>query len=129
MPGTDPQIPLVFSGPDNPTLEPMLASLRNLGPKSVLMLRQAGISTVKELRELGAVKAYAIVKRSGANASLNLLWAIEGALSGRTWQEVARSDRLSLLLLLEQEQVSEPDTKQKARTLRPGRGPHRHGLP
>ena len=97
----------------------MIASLRNLGPKSEVMLRQAGISTVEELLALGSVKAYALVKRSGANASLNLLWAMEGALSGRPWQEVAKSDRLSLLLLLEQEQVSQPGTTgQKALTRR-----------
>ena len=47
----------------------MIASLRNLGPKSEFMLRQAGISTVEELRTLGAVKAYALVKCSGVNAS------------------------------------------------------------
>ncbi|HLY96975.1 MAG TPA: TfoX/Sxy family DNA transformation protein, partial [Sideroxyarcus sp.] len=51
--------------------------------------------------ELGAVRAYAQVKRSGACSSLNLLWAMEGALSGRHWQEVAKHDRLRLLLELE----------------------------
>ncbi len=90
-------------------LKLMMASLRNLGPKSEAMLRQAGIGTVEELRALGAVKAYALVKRSGVSASLNLLWAMEGALSGRPWQEVAKSDRLSLLLQLEQAQATQPD--------------------
>jgi DNA transformation protein len=79
----------------------MPGQLRNLGPKSEAMLRRAGITTVARLRELGAVRAYVMVKRSGANASLNLLWALEGALSGRPWQEVAKSDRLSLLLQAE----------------------------
>jgi hypothetical protein len=35
------------------------------------------------------------------NASLNLLWALEGALSGLSWQTVTREHRLSLLLALE----------------------------
>lgn len=86
----------------------MIASLRNLGPKSEAMLRQVGIHTVEDLRTLGSVKAYVRVKRSGANASLNLLWAMEAALSGRSWQEVAKADRLSLLLQLEQEQAAYP---------------------
>ena len=108
----------------------MIASLRNLGPKSEVMLRQAGISTVEELRELGAVKAYALVKRSGVNASLNLLWAMEGALSDRPWQEVAKSDRLSLLLLLEQEQVSQPGTTGEKALTRHSRGtPQKRGAP
>lgn len=78
------------------------------------MLRQVGIHTVEELCALGAVKAYVRVKRSGANASLNLLWAMEAALSGRSWQEVAKSDRLSLLLQVEQEQAADPATTEAA---------------
>lgn len=65
------------------------------------MLVQAGIHTLEQLRELGAVRAYVQVKRSGANSSLNLLWAIEGALSRRHWQDVAKHDRLRLLLDME----------------------------
>ena len=78
-----------------------LADLLNLGPKSAQMLAQAGIHTLAQLRELGAVRAYVQVKRAG-HASLNLLWALEGALSGRHWQEVAKQDRLRLLLALEE---------------------------
>jgi DNA transformation protein len=36
--------------------------------------------------------------------SLNLLWALEGALTGRPWQEVAVADRASLLMALEDAQ-------------------------
>jgi DNA transformation protein len=78
-----------------------ISTLLNFGPKSQQMLAQAGIHTIEQLRELGAVRAYVQVKRSGACSSLNLLWAMEGALSGRHWQEVARHDRLRLLLELE----------------------------
>lgn len=45
--------------------------------------------------------AYLAVKRTGANASLNLLWALEGALTGRDWRLVAREERTALLLLLD----------------------------
>jgi DNA transformation protein len=78
-----------------------IADLPNFGPKSQQMLAHAGIHTLEQLRGLGAVRAYVQVKRSGACSSLNLLWAMEGALSGRHWQEVAKHDRLSLLLELE----------------------------
>jgi DNA transformation protein len=78
-----------------------IADLPNFGPKSKQMLAQAGIHTVAQLRELGAASAFVQVKRSGACSSLNLLWAIEGALSGRHWQEVAKHDRLRLLMELE----------------------------
>ena len=78
-----------------------IADLPNFGPKSQQMLAQAGIHTLEQLREPGAVRAYVQVKRSGACSSLNMLRAMEGALSGRHWQEVAKHDRLSLLLELE----------------------------
>lgn len=77
------------------------AGLPNLGPRSVEMLRSAGILSVAELRQLGAVAAFARVRRSGAKASLNLLWALEGALSGLSWRTVAAESRLRLLLELE----------------------------
>ena len=80
----------------------MNAKLPNLGPKSEAMLHRAGISTEQQLRTLGAVRAYVMVKRNSANASLNLLWALEGALTNRSWQEVAKTERLSLLLQVEQ---------------------------
>ncbi len=76
--------------------------LPNLGPKSRAMLRGAGIHTVAELRRLGSVAAYCKVKRLSSGASLNLLWALEGALTGLPWQVVAREHRTSLLLALEQ---------------------------
>ncbi|MEQ1673654.1 MAG: TfoX/Sxy family protein [Candidatus Nitrotoga sp.] len=76
-------------------------NLPSLGSKSRQMLAQAGIHSIKELRKLGAVRAYLQVKSSDSKASLNLLWALEGALSERHWQDVANRDRLRLLLELE----------------------------
>ena len=78
-----------------------LARLPNLGPKSQAMLNAAGIHTLADLHRVGSVVAYLQVKRQGGNASLNLLWALEGAISGLPWQEVAREHRTSLLLALE----------------------------
>ena len=79
-----------------------LAALPNLGPKSQQMLEKAGIRSLAQLKKLGAVAAYSKVKHSGGSASLNLLWALEGALTDLPWQVVAREHRTSLLLALEQ---------------------------
>ena len=79
-----------------------VATLPNLGPKSQQMLEAAGIRTLAQLKKLGSVVAYAKVKRCSGSASLNLLWALEGALTGLPWQVVAREHRTSLLLALEQ---------------------------
>lgn len=78
-----------------------IADLQGLGPKSQQMLAAAGISTIAQLRRLGAVRAFARVRALQGNTSLNLLWALEGALTGLPWQVVAREHRLSLLLALE----------------------------
>jgi DNA transformation protein len=78
-----------------------LSGLPNLGPKSVAMLAMAGIKTVSQLRKVGAVQAYVATKAANPQASLNLLWAMEGALTGRDWKTVAESERASLLMALE----------------------------
>ena len=80
----------------------MKGRLRNLGPKSLAMLAAAGIESVAQLNALGAVKMYILVREEWPGASLNLLWALEGALSDQDWREVARHKRLSLLMELEQ---------------------------
>jgi len=78
-----------------------LAARANLGPKSARMLAGVGITSFHQLERLGAVAAYAKVKRAGLGASLNLLWALEGAITETHWRIVAKERRLSLLLALE----------------------------
>lgn len=84
-----------------------IRDLRNLGPRSEQMLADAGIFTAEELRRRGALEAYLAVHRAGAGGrSLNLLWALAGALEpwpeGRDWREVANSEaRLPMMLALE----------------------------
>lgn len=79
----------------------MIGKLRNLGGASEKMLVAAGITTEAELRRKGAAAAFVAVKRAGCKPSVNLLWAIEGALTNRDWKNVAKTDRLSLLSQVE----------------------------
>lgn len=78
------------------------ATIFNLGPKSAEMLSAAGITSIEQLTALGSVRAFTQVKRVHPGASLNLLWALEGALTGEPWQLVAKEHRTSLLLALEE---------------------------
>lgn len=71
-----------------------VSRLRNLGPKSARLLAEAGITTIAELRMLGAVKAY---KRVEDKASLNLLWAIAAGLADRDWRTLTAKEKGSLL--------------------------------
>jgi DNA transformation protein and related proteins len=83
-----------------------LAQLANLGPKSAQFMQRAGITSFEQLKHLGAVRAYSMVKHIEPSASLNLLWALEGAISGLHWQQVAKEHRTSLLLALETHEQS-----------------------
>jgi DNA transformation protein and related proteins len=76
--------------------------LDGIGPRSREMLKAAGITTLAQLRELGAVTAYVKVKQAGCRPSLNFLWGLESVLTGEHWQAVAKKHRLSLLSALEQ---------------------------
>ena len=83
-----------------------IRDLRNLGPRSEQLLADIGIYSVAQLRERGAVRIYVQLKRAGVAHSLNMLWALAGAMEpwpeGRHWREVSRGDtRLSLLLAVE----------------------------
>ena len=75
-----------------------VASLRNLGPKSAMMLMEAGIRTLDELEKLGAVRAYARVKALRPKfASLNLLWALAAGLENRDWRDLAKHEKDALM--------------------------------
>ena len=83
-----------------------IRDLRNLGARSEEILAVVGIHSVAQLRDRGVVRTYVQLKRAGVSRSLNMLWALAGALEpwpeGRHWREVARGDtRLSLLLAVE----------------------------
>jgi len=90
-----------------------LRDLRNLGVRSEQLLAGIGIRTAEELRRRGAVQSYVDLKRAKGQASLNLLWALAGALEpwpeGTHWREISRSDaRLSLLLAVEDLELKTP---------------------
>lgn len=78
-----------------------LSALPNLGPRSAALLAPVGLRTLADLRRVGSVAAYVQARRSGQPVSLNLLWAMEGALTGERWQTVARRERTRLLLALD----------------------------
>jgi len=72
-------------------------NLRNIGPKSAALLRAAGIDSFENLREIGAVAAYRRVNFADPRAvSLNMLWALQGALTDQDWRGIppAEKDRL-----------------------------------
>ena len=63
-----------------------------------MMLAEAGIRTVDELRAIGPARAYArVIAIRKRGASLNLLWSMAAGLEDRGWQEVTAKEKASLL--------------------------------
>lgn len=72
--------------------------IRNVGPKSAAWLRQVGVRSIEDLRDTGVVATFMKVRRAGFRPSLNLLYAMEGALLDCHWQDVPEERRSELLL-------------------------------
>jgi DNA transformation protein len=71
--------------------------LRNIGPKGMAWLRQTGVRSLEDLREVGALAAYVRVRRAGFKPSLNLLYALEGAILDCHWQQIPDARRTDLV--------------------------------
>ena len=71
--------------------------LRNIGPKSAAWLRQVGLRSREDLQAAGSVGAFVKVRRAGFKPSLNLLYALEGALQDCHWQELSEAQRAALV--------------------------------
>jgi hypothetical protein len=83
-----------------------IRDLRNLGPRSEVMLAGIGLLTADQLRARGALESYLALRRAGITGNLNMLWSLVGALDpwpeGTDWREVSAGEqRLPLLLAVE----------------------------
>jgi len=85
--------------------------LRNIGPKSAAWLRQVGLRSAEDLVAVGAVQAFVKVKRAGFKPSLNLLYALEGALQDCHWHDVPEPRRQQLLAELETANAALPPAR------------------
>lgn len=68
-------------------LEP-IETLLNLGPKSSEWLSEIGIHNRGDLEKIGPINAYKALKKIRSEVSLNLLYAMVGALSDISWKEI-----------------------------------------
>ena len=89
------------------------AKLRNIGPKSMAWLRQTGVRTLDDLKDVGALAAYVRVKRAGFKPSLHLLYALEGAILDCHWQEIPDTRRSELIVAAESAVALLPQPKGK----------------
>ena len=92
----------VANSPPGPASEPAVDASPGLGPKSRAMLAGIGITSAQQLRERDPFEVYAELKATHTGVSLNMLYGLIGAVENRPWRDVARDDRTSILLRLEE---------------------------
>ncbi len=75
--------------------------LMNLGPKSLMWLRNCGITRISQLRKIGAVAAWHKVRDQFPAASMNLLWALAAGLEDRDWRSLTDEEKQQIRATLE----------------------------
>ena len=80
-----------------PPREAALTTLRNIGPACARWLVAAGITTPEEVHARGAVAVFRqVAMHRAGDVSLNLLYALEGAVRGVRWDHLPPDVRASL---------------------------------
>nr|WP_086938749.1 TfoX/Sxy family DNA transformation protein [Thaumasiovibrio occultus] len=75
-----------------------IKDLPNLRLANERMLKKVGITTVDELVDTGSLEAFRSLRDiQGDNLNLELLWALEGAITGQHWSVVSENRRKELL--------------------------------
>jgi len=82
--------------------------IRNVGPKSAAWLRQVGVRTLEDLVRVGPVEVFLKVKRAGFRPSLNLLYAMAGAIDDCHWTDLPEDRRAALVADLEAAEAVNP---------------------
>lgn len=77
-------------------LDTPVESLKNLGPTTADWLHQVGVHTRADLERVGAASTFRLLLDREATASLNLLWALHGALHEIDWREVSEQEKAKL---------------------------------
>lgn len=81
-----------------------MTALKNIGPKSRVWLAEIGIHTLEDLEALGAVETYRRLKANRpTEVSLNMLWALQGALLNIHWNALSPDMKADLRAHVESE--------------------------
>lgn len=96
------------------------AKIRNIGPKSAAWLRQVGIRSEEDIKQAGALAVFMKVRKAGFRPSLNLLYALEGAVQDCHW--TALGDQRKSELVLEVKAIEDGKAPKSWNWWRPGAG-------
>lgn len=67
-----------------------LLQLKNLGIASVNILNAIGVHSRSELQTMGPVQAYVRIKERGIHVSKVMLYALQGALDDKHWNDLSK---------------------------------------
>ncbi|KLV07086.1 DNA transformation protein [Photobacterium aquae] len=75
-----------------------IKDLPNLRLANERMLKKAGIATIEELKNAGSINAFkALQATHSGSLAIDMLWQLEGAISGRHWTVIPPERRQQLL--------------------------------
>ncbi len=75
-----------------------LLQLKNLGIATVNILNAIGVHSRNELQAMGPVQAYVRIKQRGIHVSKVMLYALQGALDDRHWNELSQEAKDQLVM-------------------------------
>ena len=75
-----------------------LTTIRNIGPAQEKALTDVGITTVAQLRDLGADAAYSRLLKSGSRPHFIIYYVLHMALQGRPWNDCKGDEKQALRL-------------------------------
>lgn len=87
---------LVEAAAKRPAKKKGLAALRNIGPKTRPWLAAVGVRSAEDLESRGVVDVWRAIRANEPTANMNLLYALEGARTGRLWSSLSVRERDSL---------------------------------
>ncbi|WP_299982351.1 TfoX/Sxy family protein [uncultured Pseudoteredinibacter sp.] len=74
-----------------------LLELKNLGIATVNILNAIGVHSRHELQCMGPVQAYVRIKQRGIHVSKVMLYALQGALDDKHWNELSQETKDQLV--------------------------------
>ena len=77
-----------------------LRDLKGFGPKSEEILARVNINSVEDFMAIDPYDLYKELKKKVKGTGLNSIYAIIGAQEGLHWQEVSRTRKTEILIIL-----------------------------
>lgn len=82
-------------------MQKRIRDLAGFGPKSEQIFETVGITNVDQFMQIDPYELYGLLKQHVKGTGLNSMYAILGAREGLHWQEIARTRKTEILMVLD----------------------------